>query len=431
MFGINIKGDLRSPTDYMFEQFAGLKLLIIDEISMTGQKLFGAINNQLMNLKKNQLLLGGVDLILSGDWLQNKPVAERSIYVPINPYQNDRYTLLRKTSLLVFDSINIVVMLNMNIRQAKFPIFALILSKFRLGIYEQEDLNYINDHSKQKGSKSMYSPYITGSNEIRFSINCTCLTLFIQSRIKMNSNRKPGIDIPFRWLAEFNCIGKSNQTTKEKSAFFKLSDDKTDRLPMILDLIIGMPVTITKNHNINIHLANGTLGTIVGFQHDPDNSFILINDDDYPYYKCTHFPQLVFVKLFQKQKVQIPCLPQDILPVPVVTLNSQIHLSHRHFSMKIKQIPIVPAYAVTVEKVQGLTLESVTICNLLDKRKTAQTSSLYVSLSRCKDPTQVLLEHDLTLEYCKSFIPNELELNITKHFQTKAEELIDLMNKQI
>jgi len=51
-----------------------LDVLIIDEISMMDDELFELINNLLMKIKNNNLLFGGVQLILVGDFYQLPPI---------------------------------------------------------------------------------------------------------------------------------------------------------------------------------------------------------------------------------------------------------------------------------------------------------------------------------------------------------------------
>ena len=57
-----------------------LKVVLIDEISMTGQLTFNDLNKRLQIIKDNELPFGGVSLLSIGDFLQLPPVKQSSIF---------------------------------------------------------------------------------------------------------------------------------------------------------------------------------------------------------------------------------------------------------------------------------------------------------------------------------------------------------------
>jgi hypothetical protein len=45
-----------------------------------------------------------------------------------------------------------------------------------------------------------------------------------------------------------------------------LCNDKTNHLPMILELVVGMPIMCTKNNFGPKEVINNTLGHVIGYQ---------------------------------------------------------------------------------------------------------------------------------------------------------------------
>lgn len=66
----------------------GLKVLIIDEISMVGQHTFDMIDQRLRHIMGLDKPFGGVSVITVGDFFQLKPVCARPLFYPLatNPY---------------------------------------------------------------------------------------------------------------------------------------------------------------------------------------------------------------------------------------------------------------------------------------------------------------------------------------------------------
>ena len=54
--------------------FNPIKYIFIDEISLVDKKLFAAAELRAREIKENDLLWGGINVVLLGDWSQMKPV---------------------------------------------------------------------------------------------------------------------------------------------------------------------------------------------------------------------------------------------------------------------------------------------------------------------------------------------------------------------
>ncbi|CAG8836978.1 5363_t:CDS:1, partial [Cetraspora pellucida] len=60
--------------DYYFNKWINTKILIIDEISMIDAETFDFIDQIAQEIRKNKKPFGGIQLVLSGDFLQLRPV---------------------------------------------------------------------------------------------------------------------------------------------------------------------------------------------------------------------------------------------------------------------------------------------------------------------------------------------------------------------
>ena len=116
-------------------KFAVVKIIIIDEISMLDQCLLGRMDRCLRLLKDNESVLGGVHLIMVGDWLQQSPVKGTLLFLEPDLFaDNDSVTVYKwkQSGYSIYQSINCVVNMTQNMRHPRnsassswFPAFRL------------------------------------------------------------------------------------------------------------------------------------------------------------------------------------------------------------------------------------------------------------------------------------------------------------------
>ena len=79
------------------------------------------------------------------------------------------------------------------------------------------------------------------------------------------------------------------------SSYFPLRDDTTGRMCMLLELVIGMPVSCTQN-NISYGLANGTLADLKGIQWAQNTTFTsFFTDSGVNILRASHLPDYIFI----------------------------------------------------------------------------------------------------------------------------------------
>jgi hypothetical protein len=118
--------------------------------------------------------------------------------------------------------------------------------------------------------------------------------------------------------------------------------------------------------------------------------------------KCSHIPEFILLKLWKIDQEFFPGLGPGVVPVkPFTNRSVQVQMPDRNFYLKITQIPLIPAFSLIVEKVQGLTMDS-----LRPKiRKNPQRTAMHVANTRIRDPIYMRYTEPLTQEDLNYFKP--------------------------
>jgi ATP-dependent DNA helicase PIF1 len=111
------------------------RYMVIDEVSMLNCKVMELLHRQLATTKANpELPFGGVNLIFLSDFLQIPAVQSLDVYVDDRQY---------RLGHRLWRSLNAVVNLREQMRQAGDPLYARILSRVRLRILTDEDIEIL------------------------------------------------------------------------------------------------------------------------------------------------------------------------------------------------------------------------------------------------------------------------------------------------
>ncbi len=122
----------------------------------------------------------------------------------------------------------------------------------------------------------------------RHSINWLALKELFYSIIKT--------DIPILCPAVFHPATRGKRPSKyEINQLFSVGDHTLDRLSPLLPLLPGLPVSITQNISPKLGLANGSTGTIVGYQFSKDATFKSLSFQGCPLRLSSKLPEIVYV----------------------------------------------------------------------------------------------------------------------------------------
>jgi ATP-dependent DNA helicase PIF1 len=306
------------------------KTLIIDEISMISEEFFEKLDLLGQKIRRNQLPFGGIQLILSGDFLQLPPVKSNGFC-----FESFSWDLsIDKT--IYFDKI---------IRQ-KDKNLQKILNKVRVGVIDEE-------------VKKILDTCLNRKLENKHGIKPTLL-FSRKDMVNEYNNEK---------LQELVELGKETkiyqssfqfgkQVTEESEDFLKDLINNQYSIDDHLTLTKGTQVMLNAN-NIYEGLANGSRGIIIDF-----------SNDGYP---IVHFLNDVIVEIKYKD----------------------YKIEDNSDSVVKKQIPLIHAWAITIHKAQGMSLEylETDIGNSI-----FEYGQAYVVLSRIKNLEGLSL---LNIDYTK------------------------------
>lgn len=313
-----------------------LELLIIDEVSMVRCDLMDSIDKFLKKNRSSKEPFGGVQLLLIGDLFQLPPVVPRQEWLILeakgyaSPYFFSSFSL-QKSSLVEVELTSVY--------RQEDSFFVSHLNSLRIGKNVDLAIAEVNSRCYRPGDLS------------------TDITLTCTNNRADRINMKELQHIPER---EFAFKG-------EIKGQFSLEEDKLPS-PLDLRLKVGARVMFTKNDR-DRRWVNGTLGII---RHLDQKSIGVELVTDHKGAKCD-----VQRDIWETYKYAYSPEKDQILAKKVG---------------EYIQYPLMLAWAVTIHKSQGKTLDSV----LVDLGNGAFASGqVYVALSRCRSLEGIRLARPL------------------------------------
>ena len=335
------------------EKLKVVKYILIDEYSMLGQTTFGWIDRRCRQATgKNDQLFGGKSVILIGDPAQLPPVADKPLYhsFPSNPIGEQGY--------LAYHMFDKVILLTVNKRiqgsDIEQELFANVLNHIRDGSLTEDDWNLLL--TRQPTSVSNIDEFqdvtrLFYSNEEVGKYNYTKLEQLHQPIAKIEAR---------------------HSTNKAK----QLSAQDLFGLEPILFLAKGATVMLTSNLWASVGLCNGAKGTVV----------------DIVYHSEHQPPSLPVAVVVKFDSYSGPSLENFPSCVPISPITASVDSIHER-----QQLPLRLAWALTIHKSQGLTLDKSWV-DIGSKETTLGTS--YVAISRVRRLSSVIIE-PITFERLK------------------------------
>ena len=303
-------------------------VLIIDEISMMSAELFNKINKVGQIIRNNECFMGGIQVILSGDFLQLEPIGSDKFCFETNIWK----TYIADT----------VVYMDKILRQSD-PIFQNMLSEIRVGnvttktkqlledriIDDKDDVSIEIEDEKEKIIPTVLYPHkiaVERENMMEYS-------KLVEAGAESHSYHSN--DVMY------------NKSSKMASSLTKTEQtilDNVCRASRELELCVGAQVMLIWNMDVPAGLVNGSRGVITKFDQGR--------------------------------------------PVVVYDNGREVKTEKFDFEVDIgkevlvrKQFPLMLAWALTIHKCQGATLTHV----IADLSKCFCNAQSYVTLSRVRD----------------------------------------------
>ena len=382
--GIGIKDELsdRDLTNLSRKQFLADRLkdtavLIIDEISMLHAKQLNLVNQVLKHVRKNDAAFGGIQVVVAGDFFQLPPIGSKG------ESNREKFAFMSEAWL-----------------DAKFHICYLSeqhrqVSEAANGGLDLDDI--LNQIRRQEVTFEAIAA-LEATFDQNVDINRTRLYTHNLNVNKINDKELAALDGDMmRFEATATGDSKLVETLK-----------KTVRTQDELILKVGAKVMFIKN-NTELGVSNGTMGELIGFaavkiDDSKDTSDDLIED-------TAQDAIAKNTKNKAKKDKESKEKPKDKKPttqkMPVVRLNSGREVIAEPEEWIIEdetgdvlasylQVPLCLAWAITIHKSQGMTLEAAEI----DLSRTFELGQGYVALSRLKSLAglQLLGMNDMSLQ---------------------------------
>lgn len=351
----------------------GIKLLVIDEISMVRADLFEMMNQICQKAWENTLPFGGIPVVLVGDLFQLPPiVSDDAVYEYLKREYGGIYFFNSHVIQKELDNIKLFELAK-SYRQQNDSEFVKILDEFRKPMSEQRKIQVINEINRRVvDDKDLPKDavYIASSNEEVRNVNT--------KKLEELPGAKTTID------AEY-VIRKRNSdetVTLKHSELPSKEDIREIIVPSAYDsqLIfkIGARVVLTKSSK-RMGYINGDFGTILDF--NGDYFTILLDKNKMPImcpnpndrYKASQKTEYRYEMIYDEQKHKL------VRKTP--------------FVQRTNQFPIKLAYAFTIHKAQGQTYNQV-IIDL--KSHIFAPGQLYVALSRARSLQDLYLTKPIT-----------------------------------
>ena len=316
------------------QRITNTKILFIDEISMIGAELFDKLDQVAKYIRKNNEPFGGIKLILSGDFLQLPPVKDKWIFLS-NIWEKLQFKLFFLKEPKRYNDLE----------------FYDMLMRAREGVLTQNDIGKIIERTKA------YDIYINNNNNDDVEKNIVKPTILYSQRIDVdfiNKNEINKLSSDIHLYNAHDFVLPNDE--KCDQIFLDISTEKYKQeldylAPVILELKIGTQVMITRNLNVEEGICNGTRAVVTELN-----------------------TETITVKT---------CSGIELLISPVI-------FSFEDKDIKIcrKQLPIIVAFALTIHKSQGSTID---FC-IIDLGPTIFSPGQgYVALSRVRDWNSLLI----------------------------------------
>ena len=385
--GIGIKDELTdrdlsnlSRKQFLADRLKDTAVLIIDEISMLHAKQINLVSQVLKHVRKNDKAFGGIQVVVAGDFFQLPPIGSKG------ESNREKFAFMSEAWL-----------------DAKFHICYLSeqhrqVSEAANGGLDLDDI--LNQIRRQ---------------EVTFEAIAALEATFDQNvdikRTRLYTHNLNVNSINDKELAALD--GEMMRFTATSTGDSKLVETlkKTVRTQDDLVLKVGAKVMFIKN-NTELGVSNGTMGELIGFaavkiNDDKDNSDDLIEDDS----ESTENDADKNIKGKGKKTTKDKDKPKVKKPstqkMPVVRLNSgrEVIAEPEEWIIEdetgdvlasYEQVPLCLAWAITIHKSQGMTLDAAEI----DLSRTFELGQGYVALSRLKSLAglQLLGMNDMSLQ---------------------------------
>ena len=337
---------------YLLKKWQNLKILFIDEVSMLGANYIDVINEVAKRVRGCSSPFGGIQVVASGDFLQLSPVNDSFCF------ESPCWDELRFK--------NYVLTKAYRFTEQKWND---ILQRARIGKLTKEDMDVLKGCVNKKNTSDIQPTVIYSLRRDVDNINEVALD-----------------DLPSEFIS---FIGEDTLGEEEKTESVSIIRHCSEEQSKVLDstlnigrnikLKVGAQVMLVANLDVATGLVNGSRGIIMKIT--DEGAIVKFKGKEYEF------------------------------EYPVGPYSFKIEHGGEYYVRKI--LPLIPAYASTVHKMQGLTID----CGIINCGSSIfSPGQAYVALSRVRSLDGLFLEQ---ISQSKIY-PNKIALNFEEKMRKKA-----------
>jgi ATP-dependent DNA helicase PIF1 len=306
-----------------------VQVLIIDEISMMSVKILDLLEQIARGVRKTGAVFGGIQVVFTGDFYQLPPIGN------INEPTSCQFCFQSKKWNKIFSTENSSIILKTIFRQ-KDPVFQNILNEIRVGELSDENASILQsrvgcEHNGDEIYTRLFPikskvDIINKHNFEKLDVQEYTQEMFIKRNCKFYiDSRLPIIDDV---LDRCNSLSMNEMEFEIKRLASLMPTDETVKMKL------GAIVMLTFNVDVENGLCNGSQGIIVD--------------------------------ILKKQTIkEHPGLFNNLVNIPVVRFNNgivcsitpRIWQSEDYPCICVGQLPLILAWALTIHKSQGASLD--------------------------------------------------------------------------
>ena len=388
--GIGIKDELSerdlanlSRKKILKDRLRETAVLIIDEISMLHAKQLNAVNQVLKHMRQSEEPFGGIQVVVAGDFFQLPPVGNRG------ETNREKFAFMSDAWL-----------------EAGFKI-CYLSEQHRQNTDEEDDtINLDTILNQIRGEEGVSFEAIEAlQNTFYQDVDINRTRLFTHN-VNVNKINEHELALLNGEAVTYNAIAHGdNKLVETLKKSVRTSDELT--------LKVGAKVMFIKNNN-ELGVSNGTMGELVGFttikplKSSSDHS--AISDDsetetmDVDDVDNDETDETIVAVDGDEESENKALVSTDRYPVIKLNNGRQVIAEGEEWVVEDEngeilasytQIPLTLAWAITIHKSQGMTLDAAEI----DLSKTFELGQGYVALSRLKslEGLKLLGMNDLSL----------------------------------
>lgn len=373
----------------LVSMWQGVDYLFIDEISMVRCKTLVQISDARLIAKEDESIFGGMNIIVAGDLAQLPPVIDNKLFMHIKHFLSSNQQQV--SGKLLWLCIDTVVVLHQVWRQhsESNTAFVDVLGRLCTGSCTADDYamlssRVLNTNQRPDWTVEPWSttPLIVSQNDVKDAFN---------EHLTRSFAEKTGHELHFYYCVDThkNLLITDNGLHEH---LYSLTSSSTSQRLGVLPLVIGMPIMITSNFDVEVGVVNGSTGTLkkICYCQDEQGHRIALS--------CVvEIPGMSGNKLTELSECHAMAIKDT------VDMNFRHPYSGKKCHIRRSQLPIVPGFTFTAHKAQGQTMPMV----IVDLNNCQGTETPYVMVSRVQSLEGLLILHPFKMDVITKWPPKE------------------------